>query len=121
MKPAIQSSTAIIIIHALSINRRFHLVLAVDGKTFELVEGYTHNGYNQYRICFVLLKVNRYGLVIFEKLEEYSYHTARLIKKHNSDTAIAFTDELNTVSECRRHEVTVFASERTLPDINWCL
>ena len=37
--------------------------------------------------------VDRYGLIIFEKLEEYSYHTARLIKKHNPDTVIAFTDE----------------------------
>ena len=45
------------------------------------------------------------------------FDTELLIARHKH----RFIDELNTVSECRRHEVTVFASERTLSDINWCL
>ena len=36
--------------------------------------------------------VDRYQMVIYEHLEEYSYHTARLIRKHNPQTVIAFTD-----------------------------
>lgn len=36
--------------------------------------------------------VDRYQMVIYENLEEYSYHTARLIRKHNPETIIAFTD-----------------------------
>ena len=36
--------------------------------------------------------VDRYQMVIYEKLEEYSCHTARLIMKHNPDMIIAFTD-----------------------------
>ena len=42
------------------------------------------------------------------------FDTDLLIARHKH----RFIDELNTVSECRRHEVTVFASERTLSDIN---
>ena len=45
------------------------------------------------------------------------FDTDLLIARHKH----RFIDELNTVSECRRHEVTVFASERSLSDINWCL
>ena len=36
--------------------------------------------------------VDRYQMVLYESLEEYSYHTARLIRKHNPDMIIAFTD-----------------------------
>ena len=36
--------------------------------------------------------VDRYQMVLYEHLEEYSCHTARLIQKHNPDLIIAFTD-----------------------------
>ena len=36
--------------------------------------------------------VDRYQLIIFEELEEYSYHTARVIRAHNPGIIIAFTD-----------------------------
>lgn len=36
--------------------------------------------------------VDRFALVIYHELEEYSYHTARMIRRHNPDTVIAFTD-----------------------------
>lgn len=36
--------------------------------------------------------VDRYQMVLYESLEEYSYHTARLIRKHNPDLVVAFTD-----------------------------
>ena len=36
--------------------------------------------------------VDRYQMVLYENLEEYSCHTARLIRKHNPETVIAFTD-----------------------------
>ena len=36
--------------------------------------------------------VDRFQLVIYENLEEYSYHTARLIRKHNPETILVFTD-----------------------------
>lgn len=36
--------------------------------------------------------VDRYQLIIFEELEEYSCHTARVIRKHNPEITIAFTD-----------------------------
>ena len=36
--------------------------------------------------------VDRYQLVLYESLEEYSYHTSLMIRKHNPDTIIAFTD-----------------------------
>ena len=37
--------------------------------------------------------VDRYQMVLYEHLEEYSCHTARLIQKHNPDLIIAFTDQ----------------------------
>ena len=36
--------------------------------------------------------VDRYQLFIYQSLEEYSFHTARMIRKHNPDAVIAFTD-----------------------------
>lgn len=36
--------------------------------------------------------VDRYQLIIYEELEEYSYHTARMILEHNPGMIIAFTD-----------------------------
>ena len=36
--------------------------------------------------------VDRYQMVLYENLEEYSYHTARLIRKHNPKLVVAFTD-----------------------------
>lgn len=36
--------------------------------------------------------VDRYEMVLYEKLEEYSYHTARLIRKHRPGMIVAFTD-----------------------------
>ena len=36
--------------------------------------------------------VDRYQMVLYESLEEYSCHTARLIRKHNPDLVVAFTD-----------------------------
>ena len=36
--------------------------------------------------------VDRYQLIIFQNLEEYSYHTARVAKAHNADLTIAFLD-----------------------------
>lgn len=36
--------------------------------------------------------VDRYQMIIFEELEEYSFHTARMIKEHNPEIVIAFTD-----------------------------
>ena len=36
--------------------------------------------------------VDRYQVVLYENLEEYSYHTARLIRKHNPEMIVAFTD-----------------------------
>lgn len=36
--------------------------------------------------------VDRYQMLLYERLEEYSYHTARLVCKHNPNTIIAFTD-----------------------------
>lgn len=36
--------------------------------------------------------VDRFGLIIYHELEEYSYHTARMIRRHNPDAVIAFTD-----------------------------
>lgn len=36
--------------------------------------------------------VDRYQLIIYEELEEYSYHTARVIREHNPGIVIAFTD-----------------------------
>ena len=36
--------------------------------------------------------VDRYQMVLYESLEEYSYHTAKLIRKHNPDLVVAFTD-----------------------------
>ena len=35
---------------------------------------------------------DRYQLIIFEELEEYSCHTARMIRAHNPGIVIAFTD-----------------------------
>ena len=37
--------------------------------------------------------VDRFELFIYSKLEEYSYHTARMIRQHNPNVAIAFLDE----------------------------
>lgn len=36
--------------------------------------------------------VDRYQLIIYEALEEYSCHTARMIRAHNPEIVIAFTD-----------------------------
>ena len=36
--------------------------------------------------------VDRYQLIIYENLEEYSYHTARMVLRHNPEMKIAFTD-----------------------------
>ena len=36
--------------------------------------------------------IDRYQLFIFDKLEEYSYHCAKLIMHHNQDDKIIFTD-----------------------------
>lgn len=41
--------------------------------------------------------VDRYQLVIFEELEEYSYHTAMMIRAHNPEVIIAFTDQRASV------------------------
>ncbi len=35
---------------------------------------------------------DRYQLIIYEELEEYSYHTARVIREHDPGIIIAFTD-----------------------------
>lgn len=35
---------------------------------------------------------DRFQLFVYSELEEYSYHTARLIRKHNPSATIAFTD-----------------------------
>ena len=35
---------------------------------------------------------DRFELIIYHEIEEYSYHTARMIRKHHPDTVIAFTD-----------------------------
>ena len=37
--------------------------------------------------------VDRYQMILFDSLEEYSYHTARLIRKHDPEKVIAFTDQ----------------------------
>ncbi len=36
--------------------------------------------------------VDRFGLFIYSELEEYSYHTAVMIRKHNPDAVVVFTD-----------------------------
>ena len=36
--------------------------------------------------------VDRFQLFVYSELEEYSYHTARLIRRHNPEVTIAFTD-----------------------------
>ena len=36
--------------------------------------------------------VDRYKLLVFEELEEYSYHIARMVRKHNPKIIIAFMD-----------------------------
>lgn len=35
---------------------------------------------------------DRFHLIIYEKLEEYSYHTARVLRKHNPNLILAFLD-----------------------------
>lgn len=35
---------------------------------------------------------DRFGLIIYERFEEYSYHTARVLRKHNPDLVLAFLD-----------------------------
>ena len=37
--------------------------------------------------------VDRYQLILYDRLEEYSYHTAKMIQKHNPETVVAFTDK----------------------------
>ena len=36
--------------------------------------------------------VNRFQLFVYDELDEYAYHTARIIAKHNPSVTIAFTD-----------------------------
>ena len=36
---------------------------------------------------------DRFQLFIYDELEEYSYHTARLIRKHNPEATVAFIDQ----------------------------
>lgn len=36
--------------------------------------------------------VDRYQMVLYDRLEEYSCHTARMILRHNPNTVVAFTD-----------------------------
>lgn len=35
---------------------------------------------------------NRFQLFVYDEIEEYSYHTARMIREHNPSATIAFTD-----------------------------
>ena len=37
--------------------------------------------------------VDRYQLIIFEKLEEYSHHISEIVRRHNRNIKIAFTDK----------------------------
>jgi hypothetical protein len=36
--------------------------------------------------------VDRYQLIIFRELEEYSYHSARVAKAHNPELKVCFLD-----------------------------
>lgn len=58
--------------------------------------------------------VDRYQMIIYSELEEYSHHTARVIKKHNPDIMIAFTDPNASMFFRQTDGIIVAASEEAL-------
>ena len=58
--------------------------------------------------------VDRYQLIIYENLEEYSYHTARMVLRHNPEMKIAFTDPNAALFFAGNERVFVVGSEDEL-------
>ncbi|MDO4797050.1 MAG: hypothetical protein Q4A01_03415 [Coriobacteriales bacterium] len=57
---------------------------------------------------------DRFQLFLYSELEEYSYHTARMIRKHNPSVTIAFTDPNATFLFQRSEKLLVANSEEEL-------
>lgn len=57
---------------------------------------------------------NRFQLFVYSEIEEYSYHTARMIRKHNPDVTIAFTDPRASLFFAEDERLLVAESEEEL-------
>lgn len=58
--------------------------------------------------------VDRYQLIIYEALEEYSFHTARMIQEHNPGIVIAFTDRRASYFFKETEQMVIADSEEEL-------
>lgn len=58
--------------------------------------------------------VDRFQLIIYRELEEYAYHTAVMIRKHNPTVAIAFLDENARLFFEEDEKLIIAESEETL-------
>jgi hypothetical protein len=58
--------------------------------------------------------VNRFQLFVYDELDEYAYHTARIIAKHNPSVTIAFTDPTAALFFTESERVLIAGSEEDL-------
>lgn len=59
---------------------------------------------------------DRFQLFVYSEIEEYSYHTARMIRKHNPSATIAFTDPRAKLFFDEDERLLVVESEEELID-----
>lgn len=58
--------------------------------------------------------VDRYQLMIFEELEEYSYHSARIVQAHNPQIVIVFLDKYASFFFSENEKLVIADSEEAL-------
>ena len=58
--------------------------------------------------------VDRFQLFVYDELEEYSYHTARMIRRHNPTAVVAFTDPTAALFFAEDERLLIADSEESL-------